>query len=59
MTEKKTGDPEARIILVTRYCPDLRNIVCIRFARVPRTAVFVTMVQIYMSPALRTEPLPT
>lgn len=59
MTEKTTGDPEARTILATRYCPDLRSIVCIRFAKVPRTAAFVTMVQIYMSPALRIELLPT
>lgn len=59
MIEKKIEDPEARIILVIRYCLDLRSIVCIRFAKVPRTAAFVTMVQIYMSLALHTELLPT
>jgi len=59
MTEKKTEDLEARIILAIRYCPDLQSIVCIRFVKVPRMAAFVTMVQIFMSPALHTELLPT
>jgi len=56
---EKTEDLEAHIILAIQYCLNLRNMVYIRLAKVPHMAVFVTMVQIYMSPALHIEPLPT
>lgn len=59
MIGKKIGDLEARTILAIQYYPVLRNIAYTRFAKVPHMVVFVTMAQIYMSPVLHTEPLPT